>query len=59
NVDYNVHDTFSIQQEVGLTHWSSPKEFLQGARLYIIGKHYGGNITLPYEIPEMLLEEKR
>lgn len=35
------------------------KEFLKDARLYVIGKRYGGTISLPYEIPEMLLEEKR
>ena len=34
------------------------EEFLKGARLYILGTRYGGNITLPYEVPEMLLEEK-
>lgn len=59
NVWQTVKETFWIQQEIGLTHWSSPKEFLQGARLYIIGKRYGGTINLPFEIPEMLLEEKR
>lgn len=59
NVGHTIHENFSIQQEVGLTHWSSPKEFLQGARLYILGTRYGGNIELPYEIPEMLLEEER
>jgi len=32
--------------------------FLKDARLYIIGTRYGGNISLPYEIPEILLEEK-
>lgn len=33
-------------------------EFLQRARLIIIGRNYGGTVTLPYEIPEILLEEK-
>jgi hypothetical protein len=59
NVWHTVQQTFWIQQEAGSTRQPSPGEFLQGARLYIIGIRYGGNIKLPYEIPEMLLEEKR
>jgi hypothetical protein len=33
--------------------------FLKDARIYIIGTRYGGTLSLPYEIPEMVLEEKR
>lgn len=54
-----LHQTFSINEELGLARRPDAKEFLKGARLYILGKHYGGNIELPFEIPEMLLEEKR
>ena len=33
-------------------------EFIEGAQLHILGVKYGGNIDLPYAIPEMTLEEK-
>jgi hypothetical protein len=49
----------SINKEPGSTHRPDTGEFLKGARLYILGTRYGGNIELPYEIPEMLPEEKR
>lgn len=57
-------DWITIRKSVGFDpqmETSSQEEieaFLEGARLYVIGTRYGGNITLPYEIPEMLLEER-
>jgi hypothetical protein len=53
-----LHQTFSINEEPGLAKRPNAKEFLIGARLYILGTRYGGNIVLPYEIPEITLEEK-
>jgi len=53
-----VHKTVSIDQHPASTHRPDVQEFLKGARLYILGTRYGGNIVLPYEIPEMTLEEK-
>jgi hypothetical protein len=38
---------------------ANPRDFLNGARLYIVGNLYGGTITRPYEIPEILLEAQR
>ena len=44
---------------MGSTSYEETAAFLKEARLYVIGTRYGGTIVLPYEIPEMLLEEKR
>jgi hypothetical protein len=55
----SIEETFSINRQLGAASNSKAREFLKGARLYILGTRYGGNIELPYEIPEMLLEEKR
>ena len=54
-----LHKTVSIDHQTASTHRPDAEEFLKGARLYILGIRYGGNIKLPYEVPEMLLEEKR
>lgn len=53
-----IHETLLLDQEAGPANQHRAGEFLKGARLYILGTRYGGNIKLPYEIPEMLLEEK-
>jgi len=47
-----------LDQQRGTPNSEETKAFLKDARLYIIGTRYGGNISLPYEIPEILLEEK-
>ena len=49
----------SLAQRPGDTKRPNAEEFLKGARLYVIAVRYGGTITLPYEVPKMLLEEKR
>ncbi len=54
-----VHRTLQIDQESGPNKKVDADEFLRGAELYVIGTHYGGNIALPFEFPDMLLEEKR
>jgi hypothetical protein len=54
-----LHKTVTINDEIASTHRPDAAAFLQGARLYILGARYGGNMKLPYEIPEILLEEKR
>jgi hypothetical protein len=54
-----VHGTLLLDQIAGPAHPHRAEEFLKGARLHILGTRYGGNIELPFEIPEMLLEEKR
>lgn len=38
---------------------SDPQTFLKNARLYLIGSRHGGTIRVPFEIPEILLEENR
>ena len=53
------HKTVSIYSQSASAGRPDAVEFLKGARLYILGTRYGGNIVLPYEIPEMMLEEKR
>jgi len=55
----NIHRSVSLDQGAGTTSHDDTVAFLKDARLYIIGTRYGGTITLPFEIPEMLLEEKR
>ena len=54
-----IRKSVSLDQQQGATSHEVTEAFLKGARLYIIGTRYGGNIKLPYEIPEMLLEVKR
>ncbi len=54
-----IRKTFSINQQLDSAPRAHAEKFLKGARLYILGTRYGGSIELPFEIPEMLLEEKR
>jgi hypothetical protein len=54
-----VHETLLLGQQSDPVNRHRAEEFLKDARLYVLGTRYGGNIGLPYEIPEMLLEEKR
>lgn len=54
-----IYETFSINRRPKAATASGAGKFIKGARLYILGTRYGGNIELPFEIPEMLLEEKR
>ncbi|MEO8614690.1 MAG: hypothetical protein ABI600_06080 [Luteolibacter sp.] len=54
----SIHGSVSLDQQQGNPSEKETEAFLKDARLYIIGTRYGGNITLPYEIPEMLMEEK-
>ena len=54
-----IRKSVSLDQQQGTTSHEETEAFLKDARLYILGPRYGGNITLPYDIPEMLLEEKR
>ena len=55
----SIRKSVSLDQQQGTTSHEETGAFLKDARLYILGTRYGGNITLPYDIPEMLLEEKR
>lgn len=55
----SIRKSVSLDQQQGAASHGEAEAFLKDARLYVIGTHYGGNIKLPYEIPEMLLEEKR
>ncbi len=54
-----------MTRDLRIEDWSESKnvgtaeEFLNTARLYVIGRNYGGTITLPYEIPEMSMETIR
>jgi hypothetical protein len=54
-----VHETLLLDHKTDSPSRHRAEDFLKGARLYILGTRYGGNIALPFEIPEMLLEEKR
>jgi len=54
-----IERDLSLAQHPGDSSQASAEEFLEGALLYVITVHYGGTIDLPYELPEMLLEEKR
>lgn len=54
----NLNRSYWLDSKPGNSINSDADTFLKGARLYVIGTRYGGNIALPYEIPEMLLEEK-
>jgi hypothetical protein len=54
-----LHETLPLGQLSEPVNQQRAEEFLKDARLYIIGTRYGGNITLPYEIPELTLEETR
>lgn len=54
-----LNRSYWLDQHQRTTSGEKTDAFLKGARLYIIGKRYGGTINLPFEIPEMLLEEKR
>ena len=57
--DWNtIHQTYSLDRNLESADRQTADEFIKGARLYILGTRYGGNIVLPYEIPEMTLEEK-
>ena len=53
-----VHETLLLGQQSDPVNRQRAEKFLKGARLYILSTRYGGNIELPYEIPEMLLEEE-
>lgn len=54
-------DWISIHRSVSLDQGKEtiPDDFLKDARLYVIGTRYGGNVELPYEIPEVKLEKER
>jgi hypothetical protein len=55
----NLNRSYRLDSKPGNSIKPDTDAFLKGARLYIIGTRHGGSIKLPYEIPEMLLEEKR
>jgi hypothetical protein len=58
--DWNtIRKSVSLDHQHGATRHEETAAFLKKARLYIIATRYGRNIKLPYDIPEMLLEEKR
>ncbi len=54
----SIHKTMSLDDHRRTAQAPNARTFLDGARLYLIGTRYGGNITLPYEIPSFMLEEK-
>lgn len=54
-----IHETLLLGQRSDQVNRERADEFLKSARLYLLGARYGGTILLPYDIPEMLLEEKR
>lgn len=58
--DWNTFNrSYWLDQNPGDASRPDADAFLKNARVFVIGMRYGGNISLPYEIPEMLLEEKR
>lgn len=54
-----VNQDFSLTNRDGTVKNPDVQRFLKDARLYILGTRYGGNLTIPYEIPEIMLEEKQ
>lgn len=54
----SMHRTYSLDQNPGGRSRPDADAFLKGARLYVIAVHYGGTITLAYEIPDMVLDVK-
>lgn len=52
----------SLRRDLSIDDWpnsgtSDPLAFLNGARLYVIGRRHGGTVPLPFDIPEIRLEK--
>lgn len=54
-----IQDSVSINHPRRTYSDEETEAFLKSAHLHIIGTRYGGNITLPFDVPEMLLENRR
>jgi hypothetical protein len=54
----------TLQRDLRIDDWpdrqtTDPQAFLKDARLYLIGSRHGGTVRIPFEIPEIRLEETR